>query len=490
MLYDLKSNISLDGHDVAICIGLCEESTLPFWCRKITENGSTMVIVLFEETEEKYVKDFINNLKKHLFKTDGFKRRIIAMDVVDWNALYHSYKDKNFGIVHFKLNVNFKVIPLSYERPNVHSHIKSLSAFDDIPDIKDVFSQVANIFSRDFTDGIWPTLLLAGETGTGKSFAARCIANAVQELTKQSIGKFIYRNCGEFGKEEMNAVLFGVKGGMFSGVSKSQEGALAKAKNGILFLDEIGTLPLELQPRLLTLLDKGEYIKHGGQDVEQAKCRFIFGTNENLKKSIAEKRFRFDLYNRINGIEVRMPTVKERFNGRNGEMFFEQILNDIGLRHGKVHITQHGKELLLNFSKHHPWNGNFRDLMRLFQMLHMDITFSNQPNVLTASKVKKVLEKFIAQIGVMNFNTRIENPISLLGHPILTDLSGMYAKDKIVLAFAFECAKQSSNCSQAANMFYAGKFQKNPSASYVRFLERFGYRYDVNSCGHIQNILD
>ena len=120
----------------------------------------------------------------------------------------------------------------------------------------------------------------------------------------------------------------------------------------------------------------------------------------------------------------------------------------------------------------------------------MDIMFSNQPNVLTASKVKKVLEKFIAQIGVMNFNTRIENPISLLGHPILTDLSGMYAKDKIVLAFAFECAKQSSNCSQAANMFYAGKFQKNPSASYVRFLERFGYRYDVNSCGHIQNILD
>ena len=59
MLYDLKSNISLDGHDVAICIGLCEESTLPFWCRKITENESTMVIVLFEEPEEKYVKDFI-----------------------------------------------------------------------------------------------------------------------------------------------------------------------------------------------------------------------------------------------------------------------------------------------------------------------------------------------------------------------------------------------------------------------------------------------
>ena len=184
-------------------------------------------------------------------------------------------------------------------------------------------------------------------------------------------------------------------------------------------------------------------------------------------------------------MEVRIPSVKDRIYGKRGEDFLDKTINKFCERHDGIRPTHYAKTLLLHFAKQHPWHGNFREVSRLFQMLHMEVMMSAKPDVLTARIVSAVLQEFNVQPdGVLD--TLKEDSTYRFEHPLLNGLEGVYAKDKAVLEFAFKCAADSSNCSKAAERFFSGRCQKNPSSSYARFLERFGFEYDADLQGHIR----
>ncbi|HEY4952377.1 MAG TPA: sigma-54 dependent transcriptional regulator [Verrucomicrobiae bacterium] len=152
------------------------------------------------------------------------------------------------------------------------------------------------------------SILILGETGTGKSVAAR----AVHEKSHLADKPFVTVSCPSLSKELLESELFGHVKGSFTGAIKDHWGKVKAAEGGTLFLDEIGDLPMEIQPKLLRLLQEREYERLGENVIRTANLRVIAATNRDLKKRVAEGLFREDLYFRLNVIAVEMPPLRSR----------------------------------------------------------------------------------------------------------------------------------------------------------------------------------
>jgi two-component system, NtrC family, response regulator AlgB len=152
------------------------------------------------------------------------------------------------------------------------------------------------------------SILILGESGTGKSVAAR----AVHEKSHLADKPFVTVSCPSLSKELLESDLFGHVRGSFTGAIKDHWGKVKAAEGGTLFLDEIGDLPMEIQPKLLRLLQEREYERLGENVTRQANLRVIAATNRDLKKRVAEGLFREDLYFRLNVITVEMPPLRSR----------------------------------------------------------------------------------------------------------------------------------------------------------------------------------
>src|SRR5271156_5097629 len=152
------------------------------------------------------------------------------------------------------------------------------------------------------------SILILGESGTGKSVAAR----AVHQQSHLADKPFVTVSCPSLSKELLESELFGHVKGSFTGAVKDHWGKVKAAEGGTLFLDEIGDLPLEIQPKLLRLLQEREYERLGENITRQANLRVIAASNRDLKKRVAEGAFREDLYFRLNVIAVEMPPLRER----------------------------------------------------------------------------------------------------------------------------------------------------------------------------------
>ncbi len=152
------------------------------------------------------------------------------------------------------------------------------------------------------------TVLLLGETGTGKGLAA----HAVHRISARSDRNFIAVNCAAIPTGLLESELFGHEKGAFTGAISQKVGRLELADKGTLFLDEVGEIPLELQPKLLRVLQDHEFERLGGNRTIKINIRLIAATNLDLAKSVAEKRFRSDLFYRLKVFPIRMPSLRER----------------------------------------------------------------------------------------------------------------------------------------------------------------------------------
>lgn len=152
------------------------------------------------------------------------------------------------------------------------------------------------------------TVLLTGETGTGKEV----FAQAIHENSNCAGKSFVALNCSTFSKEILESELFGHKQGAFTGAVKDKKGFIEEANGGTLFLDEIGEMPLELQAKLLRVLETNEYIQVGDTTPKKSKFRLIAATNRDLKIESEQHRFRSDLYFRLNVFEITIPPLRER----------------------------------------------------------------------------------------------------------------------------------------------------------------------------------
>lgn len=203
------------------------------------------------------------------------------------------------------------------------------------------------------------TVLLMGESGTGKTVLARFI----HENSAQKENAFVTVACPSLSRELLESELFGHVKGAFTGAIAGKQGKVAVADGGTLFLDEIGELPLEIQPKLLRLLQEKEFERVGESKVHRANVRLISATNRNLEAAVADKRFREDLYYRLNVIAIHLPPLRERMGDLS--KIASNYLEFFSAQCGKhVHgFSRDAEEAMRNYG----WPGNLRELRNVVE---------------------------------------------------------------------------------------------------------------------------
>lgn len=203
------------------------------------------------------------------------------------------------------------------------------------------------------------TVLLSGETGTGKEVFAQAIHNA----GLRSKQPFIAVNCSAFSKELLENELFGHLAGAFTGAVKDSKGIFEEANGGTVFLDEIGEMPVELQAKLLRVLETGELLKVGDSKPTKVDVRIIAATNRNLKEEVAAGHFREDLFYRIAVFTIPLPPLRERVSDI-AELAQHFAAHFAGKTNKKsLSVTPAYLEAL----KLHPWKGNIRELKNIIE---------------------------------------------------------------------------------------------------------------------------
>ena len=212
-------------------------------------------------------------------------------------------------------------------------------------------------------------VLLTGPTGAGKSELGRLIISYMQALHgDMNNDNCIIQNVAAIAPNLIESELFGHEKGAFTGANTLHKGIFERANNGILFLDEIGELPLHLQVKLLTILDGNPFTRVGGTEPIPSRFLLLCGTNKDLRKECAEGRFRLDLFERINTWLIDVPPLKDRPDDINRAL--QRELGEWETAHkNKVNFADGAREFFLDRAKQCAWDGNFREFHATF--LHL-----------------------------------------------------------------------------------------------------------------------
>jgi transcriptional regulator with PAS, ATPase and Fis domain len=219
------------------------------------------------------------------------------------------------------------------------------------------------------------TVLITGECGTGKELVARTIhLNGIR-----AVGPFIAYNCSSIPREIAESELFGHRRGAFTGAHFDSPGIIRSAEGGTIFLDEIGDLPLEIQPKLLRFLEHGEVQPVGLSKVIKTDIRVIAATNRDLGRMVIDGQFRSDLWYRLNVITIAMPSLRER--REDIPLLVEQLLRRISMKEGRVGLRL--APAVIEKLMKYDWPGNVRELVNeierwvVFTPSHGEITVEN-----------------------------------------------------------------------------------------------------------------
>ena len=205
------------------------------------------------------------------------------------------------------------------------------------------------------------SVLIIGESGVGKEIIPRII----HDNSPRRREKYFAINCGSIPEGTIDSELFGHEKGSFTGAIGESEGYFGTANKGTIFLDEEGELPLATQARLLRVLETGEYIRVGGQEIRKTNVRIVAATNVNMQKAVSEGRFREDLYYRLNTIPVKMPPLRER--GNDILLLFKLFTMQMAEKYNipRITLTEDAKKIMLKYK----WPGNVRQLKNITEQM-------------------------------------------------------------------------------------------------------------------------
>lgn len=225
------------------------------------------------------------------------------------------------------------------------------------------------------------SVLIIGESGVGKEIIPRVI----HDNSPRRREKYFAINCGSIPEGTIDSELFGHEKGSFTGAIGESEGYFGVANKGTIFLDEVGELPIATQARLLRVLETGEYIRVGGQEIRKTNVRIVAATNVNMHKAISEGRFREDLYYRLNTIPIQMPALRDR--GNDILLLFRLFALQMAEKYRlpKISLSPEAEQLML----HYKWPGNVRQLKNI----------TEQMSVLSEQRIidAETLRRFIPQ---------------------------------------------------------------------------------------------
>ena len=203
------------------------------------------------------------------------------------------------------------------------------------------------------------TVLIQGETGTGKEVIAR----AIHEASPRRKNRFVALNCAAIPSALLESELFGYEKGAFTGAVTQNIGRFQAADHGTLFLDEIGDLPLELQPKILRALQEKQFERLGGSQTLQVNVRVIAATNQNLGQMVHERKFRADLYYRLNVFPITLPPLRERLG--DVALLAEHFVQKFAKQQDKV-IAEIPDDVIAALERH-DWPGNIRELQNVIE---------------------------------------------------------------------------------------------------------------------------
>lgn len=241
------------------------------------------------------------------------------------------------------------------------------------PEIERVRREIATVGPTD------ATVLINGETGTGKELVAR----GIHAASPRASGPFVAVNCGAIPGDLFEAEFFGYRKGAFTGAQQSSSGKLRLAHRGTLLLDEIGELPLEAQVKFLRALEEQEFYPVGASELVRVDTRIVAATHRDLLEMVEEGKFREDLFFRLNVFEIVIPPLRER--GEDVVLLAESFLDELAKKFHKnlTGLSDGAKRLMTEY----PWKGNVRELRNVMERL-----------VLTTTDEGKVSEDYLALI--------------------------------------------------------------------------------------------
>jgi DNA-binding NtrC family response regulator len=262
---------------------------------------------------------------------------------------------------------NEKIIPLvskamdkailQYRVRELEKHVETLHGFSSVlgqsAAIQEAIALAKKVAQTD------ATVLLLGETGTGKEV----FAEAIHYESPRREKPFVAVNCSAFSKELLESELFGYKAGAFTGALKDKKGLFEEANGGTIFLDEAGEMSLELQAKLLRVLENGSFIKLGEAKTTKVNVRVVAATNRNLQQEADSGQFRLDLYYRLSGFTITLPPLRERAGDI--ELLAKHFIKVYAAKVKRaVPDVDEGFFKVLN---QHNWKGNIRELKNVIE---------------------------------------------------------------------------------------------------------------------------
>jgi DNA-binding NtrC family response regulator len=248
---------------------------------------------------------------------------------------------------------------LKQELDHLKSELKAKSQYEkligDSPGMLQIKAVIEQVADSELT------VLIRGESGTGKEIVARML----HSLSSRKSGPFVKVNCAAIPRELLEAELFGYEKGAFTGAHKTKPGRFEMANKGTIFLDEIGDMPLELQSKLLQVLEQYEFMRVGGIKTIKVDTRIVCATNRDLEKALKGRTIREDLFYRLNEVTLNLPPMRER--REDIPLLIEHFLQEYYALYNKKYrsLSTATIELLQNFD----WPGNVRQLENIIKQI-------------------------------------------------------------------------------------------------------------------------
>jgi two-component system response regulator PilR (NtrC family) len=289
-----------------------------------------------------------------------------AIEAVREGASDYVTKPVRFERLIRKIRDLLRIRDLEWENRILRIEKRSASKFDEIVGNTPAINEVKQAIIRVGQAG--GNVFIEGESGTGKELVARAIHNASQDRK----GAFVPVNCGSIPETLLESEFFGVKRGAFTGADSDKNGLFLQARGGTFFLDEVAELPMSLQPKLLRAIETKKIRALGATEAVSVDVRIIAATNKNLGELVKEKRFREDLFFRLNVFNIVVPPLRERVQDISvlANHFLDQYRSEI--RSPAEKISPEAMLLLETY----PWKGNARELQNVIQRALITATSS------------------------------------------------------------------------------------------------------------------